>query len=569
MREKGIRRLKHSAAERISRSRPDALTLFVIVMAVLGAAHLLVRTSTYGAGLDGNSMMYLSTAQSLIAGEGLKDFRMARPQPGPPFFPLLLAAIGLSGIELPDAGRLVNVTAFGLIILLSGLWLRRSLGSSFLVAGATLALATSYPLGYFSSFIMTEPVFILLTLLALMQMEAFSKRTVVWRPLVLAAVFTALAAVTRYAGIAVIFTGVIILLLRRESPLVARLTCAAFYGAISSLALGAVLVRNHVLYGDYDRKANRIGQSLFESFGQTAGLFHEALIPVNAPSWLGSSLLWTFVLAAPAGVAIYVYRAAIARRAKPSRKHAAPPPLPLPARASLPAGWESALPFAVFSFVYLTFIFLIMTKVSSKYGILARYYLPLYVSLFLLGAWSFDRFLRIRLHGWKAAAKRASASLVLIACLGHFGIWAKKGFDLTAQALESGFIGNTLNTAQWAESETIEYLGENPVDARVFSNDNHLLYGWLALKTGTGARGKYRRLPGGLHRLAELIEAGRIEGGAYIVWLKSVKHPRYDFDDMDLRVLPGVETVAELSDGVVFRVARDATKPERDVENTN
>ena len=230
--------MKHPATERASRSRPDAVTLLVIAIAVLGAAHLLVRTSTYGAGFDGDSVIHLSKAESLLAGEGLEDFRRTRPSPKPPLFPLLLAAAGLAGIEPLDAGRLVNVTAFGLIVLFSGLWLRRSLESPFLVVGATLALATSYPLGYFSSFIMADAVCILFMLLALVQMEAFPKRTVVWRSLVLAAVFAALASVTRYAGIAVILTGVAMLLLRWQSPLVARLAHAAFYGAVITAQAG-------------------------------------------------------------------------------------------------------------------------------------------------------------------------------------------------------------------------------------------------------------------------------------------------------------------------------------------
>ena len=550
--------MKHPATERASRSRPDAVTLLVIAIAVLGAAHLLVRTSTYGAGFDGDSVIHLSKAESLLAGEGLEDFRTTRPSPKPPLFPLLLAAAGLAGIEPLDAGRLVNVTAFGLIVLLSGLWLRRSLGSPFLVVGATLALATSYHLGYFSSFIMADAVFILFTLLALAQMETFSKRTVVWRSLVLAAVFTALAAVTRYAGIAVIFTGIIMLLLRRQAPLPARLAHVAFYGVVSSVAIGAVFVRNHILYGEYYRKANRIGQPLFESLDQTVRLFHEAFVPGNVPGWLGASLPWTFALAIPAVAAIFVYRAAIKCRAEPSRKHTAA--LPFPARAFNPSGWESAFPFAVFSFVYLTFIVLVMTWGSGLRGILARYYLPLYVSLFLLGVWLFDRFLRIHLHGWRAAAKRVSACLVLIACLGHFGLWTKRGFDLTIQALESGFIGNTFNTVQWIESETIEYLREHPIDARVFCNRYGLLHGLLALKTRAGVRGKYPTLPIKLHRLTESIEAGRIEGGTYLVWLKSVEDSYYDFNDAHLRTLPGVETVAELSDGVIFHVTGDAAE---------
>lgn len=560
---------EQAAARHIPWFHLDRPTLFVVVMAVLGAVHILVRTSTYGAGFDGYSVSIVSTAENLIAGKGLQDFRGTGLLPWPPLFPLLLAAIGLAGIEPLDAGRLVNVAVFGLIVLVSGLWLRRSLGSPLLAVGAVLALATSHPLGYFSSFIFSEAIFVLFTLLALMRMETFSNRTVRWRPLVLAALFTALAALTRYAGIAVIFTGVLMLLLCRGAPLAARVGRAAVYGAISSVPVGAVFVRNYVLFGDYDRKTNRIGQPLPESLDQIAGLIREAAMPAGVPGWIGAPLLWSFALAVPAGVAICVY-IAIKRRAKPPSSSfepaTSPPP---PAGIFNLAGWEPALPFATFSLVYPMFIFLVVSWTADTHGIAARYFLPLYVPLFLSGVWLFDRFLRIRTRGRRSAAKWAAASLVLTACLGHAGLWAWKSLDITARALESGFIGNTLNTAQWDASETIEYLRENPVDARVYCNYYGVLHGLLALETGTVVLGKYPYLPRKLHTLA-----GKIEDGAYIVWMKPVDirpaievHPGYDYDDTDLRALPGVETVAELSDGVIFRMERDTMKPEGDVES--
>ncbi len=568
--EQAGRIIQYIAAEHVSWFRLDRSTLFVIVMAVLGAAHVLVRTSTYGAALSGDAVSYLSAAENLMAGKGLQDFRGTGLLQWPPLFPLLLAAIGLAGIEPLDAGRLVNVAACGLIILVSGLWLRRSLRSPLLAMGAVLALSTSYPLGYFSSFIITEAIFVLFTLLALMQMETFSNRTVRWRHLVLAALFTALAALTRYAGIAVIVTGILMLLLCREGgrgPLAARLNRAAVYGAISSVPVGAVFVRNYVLFGDYDRKTVRIGQPLLTSLDQIAGLFHEAVIPANVPGWIGVSLLWSFVLAVPAGVVIYVYTA-IKRRAKPPFNPTVLPSPPTPARTFNVDGWESARPFAMFSLVYPTFMFLVLTWAAGHSGITARYLLPLYVSLFLLGPWLFDRFLRIRTHGWQSAAKRVSAALVLIVCLGHFGFWAQKSFDLTAQALESGFIGDTFNTVQWDQSETITYLRANPVDARVYCNSFGLLHGLLALETGTNVRGKYPTLPSKRHTLARRIEDGVYEDGTYIVWLKSVKlASHYDFDDADLRVLPEVEMVVELSDGVIFRVGRDAVEAERNIKS--
>ena len=537
--------------------RLDRSMLFVTAMACLGAAHVLVRTSTYGAGIGADSVSYLSTAENLLAGEGLQDFRGAGLLPWPPLFPSLLAAIGLLGIEPLDAGRLVNVASCGLIILLSGLWLRRSLRSRLLAMGAVLALAMSYPLGYFSSFIMTDAIFVLFTLLALMRMESFSNRDVRWGPLVLAALFTALAAMTRYAGIAVVVTGVLMLLLYAGGTLADRLNRAAVYGAISAVPVGVVFARNYMLFGDYDRKATRVGQPLLASLDQVAALFHEAAMPANAPAWIGASLLSSFVLAVSAGAAIWAYRAI--------RRRANPPPSPTP-RAHLRHRWETR-PLAVFSLVYLMFIVLVVSWVGNPSGVAMRFLLPLYVSLFLLGAGLFDRFLRIGAHGWQFVAKWMSASLVLVVCFGHFGLWARKSFDLTSEALESGFIGGTFNTVQWDQSETIAYLRANSVDARVFGNGFGLLHSLLALETGTNVRGKYPTLPEKLHQLAEL--AGGIEGDAYVVWLKSAANPHYDFNDADLRTLPGLETVAELSDGVVFRMAPGAANLKKTIENAH
>ena len=527
-------------------------TLFVIVMAILGAAHVLVRTSTYGAGIGADSVSYLSTAENLIAGNGLQDFRGAGLLPWPPLFPLLLAAIGLVGIEPLDAGRLVNVASCGLIILVSGLWLRRSLKSPFLAIGAVLALATSYPLGYFSSFILTDAVFVLFTLLALMRMESFSNQNVRWKPLALAALFTALAALTRYAGIAVVVTGVLMLLLYAGGTLAERLNRAVVYGATSAAPVGAVFARNYLLFGDYDRDATRIGQPLLTSLEQAAGLFHEAVMPANVSGWVGASLLWSFVLAVSAGVAICVYTAV-------GQSEPAPSPTP---HAHLQRRWESARPLAVFSLVYLTFILLVVSWIGNPSGIAMRFLLPLYVSLFLLGAWLFDRLCRIGAHGWRGVAKWTAASLILIVCLGHFGLWARKSLDLTTESLKTGFVGDTFNTVRWDQSETIAYLRANPVDGRVYCNRFGLLHSLLALETGTNVRGQYPTLPEKIEQLAG------IEDGAYVVWLKPAEaHSNYDFDDADLRALPGVETVAERSDGVIFRVARGVVKSERHIES--
>ena len=238
--------VKHSAFKWIARFYRDPFALLIVILSGLSTAHILVRTATYGAAITVNATAFLSTALNFLAGEGWRDFA-GRPQTfSPPLFLLLLAASGWVGIDPLEAGRLLNAISFGLTILVAGCWLRSNLRSQGLVLAATAIIAASPPLSYWASHFMTDSLFVLLTLLALMQLAAFlSQRTDA--PLRWAAVFTALAALTRYAGVALIGTGVLILL-----PL-ARWKQTLVFGAVATVPLLTVLAHNWAATGHLSR----------------------------------------------------------------------------------------------------------------------------------------------------------------------------------------------------------------------------------------------------------------------------------------------------------------------------
>ena len=525
-------------AKRLSRLHPDRLTWILIALAVLGAAHILVRTSTYGATLGADGVGYVSIAENLIAGEGLQDFRGVKLLPWPPFFPLLLAALGLVGIEPLQAGRLVNAAAFGLIILLSGLYLRRTLRSPLFAVGTALVVMTSVPFTHFASHLMTETVFCLFTLLALMQLDAFLNRRPDRSFLAWAAIFTALASVTRYAGIAVILTGVLLLLLHPPRSLIVRLKDVVVYGVISSMPVVAVFARNWALFGSPDReRPHRNEQSLSDSLIQISQIFERVLFPAHWPNW-STSLPWTVGLAGLLAVAALCIRAMTGDPAK--------------LRISFSLG--SALPLGAFVLVYLVFMMAVLPWFSGS-GFLPRFLLPCYVPMVLLAAFLLDKSLCIRTEGWMLAVKWFSASVALIGCLAYVGLSVARDLRLTADALESGYFGNAYNMPYWEESETIKSLEAIPKGARVYCNRYGLLHAVLALKTRTSVRGQYPYLPASLNKVNDLIRS--IEEGTdevYIVWLKFDGSPGYDFDDLDLRLLQGVTVTADLSDGVIFRI---------------
>ena len=183
-------------------------------MAALGAALALARMVNYGPGLvDADSLRYVSTAQTLLAGKGFLINAIGAPYTlWPPLYPLALAATGyLSGFDPLDVAGPLNAAFFALIVFAAGRWLRRRLESRFLAAWAAAALALAVPLVDAASWVMSEPLFILLTILALIHTDAFltAGKT---RSLAAAAAYGALAWQARYTGVAVpFFVGLLLL----------------------------------------------------------------------------------------------------------------------------------------------------------------------------------------------------------------------------------------------------------------------------------------------------------------------------------------------------------------------
>ena len=520
--------MKHSAF-----AWRDRTTLLIVVLAGLGTAHILVRTATYGTAVGPDSVIFLSTALNFLTGEGWRDF-MGRPMVSwPPLFPLLLAAFGWVGIEPLEAGRWINATAFGLTILAAGCWLRSNLRSRWLALVATASIAAALPLSHSASQLMTEPLFVLLTVLALMQLAAFLNGKTA-APLWWAAVFTALAALTRYPGVVLIGVGIFVLLMRCARPLAARLKDSIVFGAVSSMPLAGVLTYNWAVSGTLTGPRSESRHSLSDLLIQVADGFREWVIPPNAPDGLGY-LLWMAAGLVLAAGAVVVWSGRSGGRGGKSPSRVGP-----------------ALPFGVFAVIYLVFTVAVLSF-TLPYGMRSRYLLPVYVPLLLVAMFLLDRFLSIKAAGWMGAIRYGWCSLVLLGTLAHVGFSARENLRRTAQAYVVGYrvaeyeYGNrTYNITHWQHSETLNYIQDNPIEGRVYSNS--VLLAWFYDRTAALRKSrKYRMIP---HKTGW----AEIEVGAHIVWFdKSYDREKLGFDHLDLRLLPGIEIVAELADGVVLR----------------
>ncbi len=523
-----IRTLASSPPPTWQRLRRSAFPLLIALVAASGAMHILVRTSTYGAALGNDAFNYLSAAESLAAGEGLLSPGGGQMVLFAPFFPMAMAFLSLLGIEPVDGGRFLNAAAFGLLILVSGLWLSRRLESRLIALGVAVAVMAALPLAHAASTLMSEPLFILFTLLALMPLESFLNRRSGTPALVLAAVFAALAAVTRYMGAALIISAVLMILSRRNAPVRERLKHALAFGAISSLPLAAALARNQLVSGTLTgHRSIASGQPLFDSLNQIAAVFYEWATPTHWHSpWLIAGLF--LLLAAPLLIT------------------------PRPGRASSV--------FWIFALLYLAII-AVVAPLTAAQGIDSRYLAPVYVPLLFVAAFWLDALLHGKPSGRMSAVGWALVALALVSGSWHISASVLRNLQLTAEALESGYIGKNFNTAYWEDSELVEYVRANPVSGRYYSNDPNVLR-WNAGVPGT----RVTWVPVSRRNLRDIYDCPRWferavlksrhygEPEEYVVWVGQGERSQITCTLWDMESPLPLEPVAELADGAIFRV---------------
>ena len=511
------------------------LSTLIVLVALLGAAHILVRTSTYGASLD-YAFNYLSAAESLAAGEGLLSPGGGKMVIFAPFFSMAMAFLSLFGLEPMDGGRFLNATAFGLLILVSGLWLSRRLESRPIALGVAVAVMASLPLAHSASTLMSEPLFILFTLLALMPLESFLNRRNGVPALVLSAVFAALAALTRYIGVTLIISGVLMLLSRRNVPARQRLKHALAFGAISSLPIAAAMARNQLASGTlFGVRTEAVGQgpsgqSLFESLGQIVEVFSQWADPLFPIHWQLQHSPWLIACLLLLAALLLV--------------------TPRPSRASSV--------FWIFALMYLAII-AVVAPLTVGQEIDSRYLVPIYVPLLFVAAFWLDALLHGKPSGRMSAVRWALVALALVGGSWHIGVSVQQNLRLTAEALESGYIGKSLNTAYWEDSELVAYVRANPVSGRYYSNDPNVLR-WNAGVPGTLVTWVPvpRQSPGNMCRRwferAVLDSRQYGEPEEHVVWVSGREPGEITCTLFDMESPLPLEPVAELADGTIFRV---------------
>ena len=533
--------------------RIDRWTALLAAIGVLGAILVLLRTTPYGVVLGVDAAKYVSTAHSLLAGDG---FVMHYGDPyyreGMPGLPLALALIGLFGPDPLDAVGYLHAAAFGLTVLVVAAWVRSRTGSRFLAVWAGLACALS-PLGGLFSSAMTDPLFICFAVLSLFALDRYlggGGRSL----LLAAAVCAALACATRYLGIALVASAVPLLLLaerRGVRPAVRGVANAAIFAAVALAPLGVWALYNFAMAGssvyrftptgwDTSAALHRItgefarwtlGDGGYARLRAVAGaLPGEALPGADGASAAGVLLQAAVPLAAAACAAAAV--AFLRRRGRG------------PGGLAVPAAFAAVyLPAVLFTNWYLDF------NLSAQPRYLAPLYPPLLVAAAIaLGGLLREALMRGPLVRLPRRLGGAEASLPALALAAALALWlpqqtlATLGDVRDWRAEGRGYAAGP----EWTESATIRWLKAHPPEGRVWSNHSHAVYFAAGLRNGN------RNLPGELRGAALRAAEARADGrGDRFVWFHHGFPQWYGL--ADLAALPDLEVEAILEDGAVLR----------------
>ena len=517
--------------------RPSKSTLLLCIPAVLGAALVLARETTHGVGLHSDSLLYISVARNLLAGEGFLQFAFGAMTHWPPLYPLLLAAPGLFAVDPLAAAGLLNAVVFGLTVLVAGLWLHQRLRSQWLVLWGCVAVMLSLPLTSEASWALSEPLFILLTTLSLVQADRFLENgkhgALVW-----AAAFAALACLTRYLGVALVAATALLLAAQPGAAIQLKGRRIVAYALIALAPLCLWMFRNWLL-GD-------------QPVGPREGVYYA--LPEILDGVLRSLILWTDPDSSLRSFSFTTQALTTALWLA----------LALAAGYLMIRAWHRWHPFctwSVFALTYLSLLTLAMMAGSIRGGFQPRYLSPVCLPALMSTAFALDQLLsRSRgerplrtLSGPLATGATAVAIggatvrrlLSIIAATALFGwlAWSAGWQTVEISRAQADGIRNSIGN-QRLGSEVLQHLRERPDGGIIYSNDVYATY--LANKTAA-----IHPLQPGLAHIKRLLAGLSVP--AQIVWFDDWQmNVAFGYNDFDLRFLPGVEVMADLADGTLL-----------------
>ena len=216
----------------------------IVLLSLIGGAFAIYMTANGPWGYS-DPVVYISTAHSIDHGIGLgyyeADAEFDAITIQPPFYSIVLAAIGLFNVNLVAAARWLNILAFVASIFIAGwIFYRYSRAPAIGILASALICAFPHMIEFFGS-AYSEPLFILSFLAGGLCLLAYLEKEKLSMFLVSALVIGTIPG-TRYAGLSIVAAAGLSVLLLTSGKLLARFKKAILFTAVAGLPILAWLV---------------------------------------------------------------------------------------------------------------------------------------------------------------------------------------------------------------------------------------------------------------------------------------------------------------------------------------
>jgi hypothetical protein len=219
-------------------------TLFA---ALLGGLLVLILTQHSGLGISPDSIYYMSAADSFLAGKGFYQFDDHPFVMFPVFYPFFLSIIKwVTGVNFLKVAPFINAFLFGFAILLVGRMLEKASASKYLKWLLLLILLCSASLLEVYTMLWSETLFIVEVLLFIWIAEKYFHKFE-WKYLILMALIAAISSDTRLAGVSIIGTGGLLILMCKQLKWPSKIKQGFVFGLISVSFFSINLLRNAFL----------------------------------------------------------------------------------------------------------------------------------------------------------------------------------------------------------------------------------------------------------------------------------------------------------------------------------
>lgn len=484
-----------------------------LIAAILGMSLIILLTQHSGLGISPDSIYYLSAADSFLAGKGFYQFDDKPFVMFPVFYPFVLSILKLNFGNFLQIAPYFNAFLFGITIFISGVMLEKTNHVKWVKWVVLLFITLSPSLLEIYTMLWSETLFITEVILFIWVSKLYFE-TYSLKHLILLALIASISADTRLAGVSVIATGGMLILMSHDLVWKKKIKHTFVYGFIAVSFFTINLIRNFILAQTLSGSRQKGVTPFFENL-KYYGLVISEWLPFS--DWTKSfPMLFGFVFLIVIG-GIFIYRLIYRIEHNSYEKIA-----------------------ATFTLIYSAFM-LIVATISRFETINNRLLAPFFIPCFFTLSFYLVSVLKLVNTNFNKFLLRVVIVTLFVPTIYHY-----TREDLaTLNENKQGGIGGYTDDDWFISSELLNYLKSNKSfslkDQPVYSNAAHAIYFRTQQHVQILPERKYEKLVAIFNELPAQV----------LIWFNNEDNPEVITID-EISKYKNLQIIGKFNDGVIY-----------------